>query len=156
MKHHRRYHFSYGYVTNVGLDALCNWLWHHHWAEYQQSKLDMRVNMPRSSIICHLMAHYVMQDMNLCMYCRNKCDCVHSECYVGVYFLSYKATQGKNSKITASWVHQQLVTPVHALFLYAPSQWKMTLQSNVVSHWLGACTKWSSLFLMHYDGTQLN
>ena len=27
--------------------------------------------------------------------------------------------------------------------VYAPSQWEATLQRNVVSHWLGACTKWS-------------
>ena len=28
-------------------------------------------------------------------------------------------------------------------FVHAPSQWEMTLQYNVVSHWLGAFTKWS-------------
>ena len=28
-------------------------------------------------------------------------------------------------------------------FVYAPSQWGTTLQCNVVSHWLGAYTKWS-------------
>ena len=28
-------------------------------------------------------------------------------------------------------------------FVYAPSQWETTLQRNVVSHWLGAYTKWS-------------
>ena len=28
-------------------------------------------------------------------------------------------------------------------FVYAPSQWETTLQCNVVSHWLGACTEWS-------------
>ena len=28
-------------------------------------------------------------------------------------------------------------------FVYAPSQWETTLQCNVVSHWLGAYTKWS-------------
>ena len=28
-------------------------------------------------------------------------------------------------------------------FVYAPSQWETTLQYNVVSHWLGAFTKWS-------------
>ena len=28
-------------------------------------------------------------------------------------------------------------------FVYAPSQWETTLQCNVVSHWLGACKKWS-------------
>ena len=27
--------------------------------------------------------------------------------------------------------------------VYAPSQWEMTLQCNVVSHWLGILTKWS-------------
>ena len=30
--------------------------------------------------------------------------------------------------------------------LYAPCQWEMTLYCNVISHWLGAYTKWS---LMH-------
>ena len=30
-------------------------------------------------------------------------------------------------------------------FVYAPSQWETTLQCNVVSHWLGAYTKWSLL-----------
>ena len=29
------------------------------------------------------------------------------------------------------------------LCVYAPSQWEMTLYSNVISHWLGAYTKWS-------------
>ena len=29
-------------------------------------------------------------------------------------------------------------------FVNAPSQWEMTLQCNVVSHWLGAFTKWST------------
>ena len=28
-------------------------------------------------------------------------------------------------------------------FVYAPSQWETTLLSNVISHWLGAYTKWS-------------
>ena len=27
--------------------------------------------------------------------------------------------------------------------MYAPSQWETTLQCNVISHWLGAFTKWS-------------
>ena len=27
-------------------------------------------------------------------------------------------------------------------FVYAPSQWETTLQCNVISHWLGAYTKW--------------
>ena len=28
-------------------------------------------------------------------------------------------------------------------FVYAPNQWETTLQCNVVSHWLGAFTRWS-------------
>ena len=28
-------------------------------------------------------------------------------------------------------------------FVYAPSHWEMTLQCNVISHWLSACTEWS-------------
>ena len=28
-------------------------------------------------------------------------------------------------------------------FVYAPSQWEIMLHCNVVSHWLGTCTKWS-------------
>ena len=32
--------------------------------------------------------------------------------------------------------------------VYAPSQWETTLQCNVVSHWLGAYTKWS-LYVIH-------
>ena len=31
-------------------------------------------------------------------------------------------------------------------FVNAPSQWEMTLQCNIISHWLGAYTKWSLLF----------
>ena len=34
-------------------------------------------------------------------------------------------------------------------FVYVPSQWEATLQCNVVSHWLGTCTKWS-LCVEHY------
>ena len=30
-------------------------------------------------------------------------------------------------------------------FVYAPSQWEMPLECNVVSHWLGAYMKWSLL-----------
>ena len=31
-------------------------------------------------------------------------------------------------------------------FVYAPNQWETTLHCNVVSHWLGAYTKWSLHF----------
>ena len=31
-------------------------------------------------------------------------------------------------------------------FVYAPSQWETTLHCNIVSHWLGAYTKWSLYF----------
>ena len=35
------------------------------------------------------------------------------------------------------------VVIIRDYFVYAPSQWETTLQCNVVSHWLGAHTKWS-------------
>ena len=35
-------------------------------------------------------------------------------------------------------------------FVHAPNHWETTLHCNVVSHWLGACTKWSLLWwLLH-------
>ena len=34
---------------------------------------------------------------------------------------------------------------------YAPSQWETTLQCNVVSHWLGAYTKWSLSFMIFIE-----
>ena len=41
-------------------------------------------------------------------------------------------------------VRYQLLFRNH--FVYVPSQWETTLHCNVVSHWLGAYTKWSMLF----------
>ena len=37
-------------------------------------------------------------------------------------------------------------------FVYAPSQWETTLQCNVVSHWLGAFTKWSLIMCSSWAG----
>ena len=34
-------------------------------------------------------------------------------------------------------------------FVHEPSHWEATLQCNVVSHWLGACTKWSLAYISH-------
>ena len=34
-------------------------------------------------------------------------------------------------------------------FVYAPSQWKMTFRCNVISHWLGAYTKWLLCISVH-------
>ena len=47
------------------------------------------------------------------------------------------------------WLHGQIIalcisyTYCRVHFVYAPSQWETTLHCNVVSHWLGAYTKWS-------------
>ena len=50
------------------------------------------------------------------------------------------------------WIHPYVqmgllatVVPLHGRdhFVYPPSQWETTLHCNVVSHWLGAYTKWS-------------
>ena len=34
-------------------------------------------------------------------------------------------------------------------FVYVHSQWEMMLQCNIISHWLGTCTKWS-LYLVSW------
>ena len=43
-------------------------------------------------------------------------------------------------------------------FVYAPSQWETTLRRNVVSHWLGACTKlsWHMTLPPHLFAMQRN
>ena len=38
------------------------------------------------------------------------------------------------------------ISPFRDHFVYTPSQWETALQCNVVSHWLGAYTKWSLSF----------
>ena len=41
-------------------------------------------------------------------------------------------------------------------FVNASSQWKMTLQCNVISHWLGAFTKWTqsiSVYIWGWDAS---
>ena len=37
-------------------------------------------------------------------------------------------------------------------FVYAPSQWEMRLQCNVVSHWPSAYTKWSLIMMTSLHG----
>ena len=41
-------------------------------------------------------------------------------------------------------------TFVRDCFVNAPSQWKMTLQCNVISHWLGAYAKWSLIYALFW------
>ena len=36
-------------------------------------------------------------------------------------------------------------------FVYEPSQWEMTLQCNVISHWLGAFTKWFPITALPHE-----
>ena len=39
-------------------------------------------------------------------------------------------------------------------FVYTPSQWEMTLQCNVISHWLDAYTRWSrNMFFLSGEAT---
>ena len=49
--------------------------------------------------------------------------------------------------------HMNICLTIIALrdhFVYAPSQWEMTLQYNIISHWLDTCREWS-LTLMPHD-----
>ena len=63
------------------------------------------------------------------------------------FFISYKQIEEfQNSWSRASDDFEKrwgLIMIADAHFVSAPSQWKMTLQCNVVSHWLAAYTKWS-------------
>ena len=56
----------------------------------------------------------------------------------------------------ASSIHPLFTNGLRDHFVYAPSQWKTTLQCNI-SHWLGAYTKWSphGLLKMSIDKTAL-
>ena len=71
-------------------------------------------------------------------------DCTYSDIHVVLYdnYL-YKRCFIELSKLTntTSWTSWMVYDRDH--FVYAPSQWETTLQCNVVSHWLGAYTKWS-------------
>ena len=61
------------------------------------------------------------------------------------------------SKMYISYSVQGLCSVLGALtkrsFLYAPSQWETMLQCNIVSHWLGAFTKWSLLTIYLSDSS---
>ena len=51
-----------------------------------------------------------------------------------------------------AYLSATVIAPTRDHFVNAPSQWEATLQCNVVSHWLGAFTKWS-LKMYRGDGT---
>ena len=57
----------------------------------------------------------------------------------GGLFKNIGALQSKNSRKIQ--LCMKIIPRDH--FVYMPSQLEMTLQCNVVSHWLGAYTKWS-------------
>ena len=70
----------------------------------------------------------------------NLISCVFSQLEYPVYWTLKEWCEGFRKLLD----HMQL-DKVHSRdhFVYAPSQWETTLQCNVVSHWLGALTKWS-------------
>ena len=51
-----------------------------------------------------------------------------------------KKTMWRAAKINKSF---EILRVTRGHFVYVPSQWETTLHCNVVSHWLGACTKWA-------------
>ena len=65
-------------------------------------------------------------------------------------FCVLKGTKSNNTKnlIGSRRIDQEISNGINLLidhFVNAPSQWETTLHRNVVSHWLGAFTKWSLL-----------
>ena len=47
---------------------------------------------------------------------------------------------------TTTRLHLKLINVFRDYFVNGPSQWETTLHCNIVSHWLGAYTKWSLCF----------
>ena len=45
------------------------------------------------------------------------------------------------STLTPAWICNYIHHKAGIIFLHAPIQWETTLHCNVVSHWLGPCTK---------------
>ena len=69
---------------------------------------------------------------------QNTSGLVHWHHYRGVCKI---AEQSNNSKCLSSGSLEMWTQDVFRdHFVYAPSQWETTLQCNVVSHWLCACT----------------
>ena len=58
---------------------------------------------------------------------------------------------GTNGKVYTSHITVRLEQNGRDHFSYAPSQWETTLHCNVVSHWLGAYTKWTLEWLTFAD-----
>ena len=55
----------------------------------------------------------------------------------------WKETETLGYVINSFEKGRYLISILRDHFVYAPNQWETTLQYNVVSHWLGTCTKWS-------------
>ena len=70
--------------------------------------------------------------------CEKSCSVYEFSCMYAVLFFSIVV-----------WSHSDIVnflqdTPnKQGSFVYAPSKWEMTLHCDIISHWLGAYTKWS-------------
>ena len=85
-----------------------------------------------SEVTCHICTGVEWKDLKFFI--------LHSN-----FILSY-FSNGKFMFIVASFgihVSRKKIWSCRDHFVYAPSQWEMTLQCNVVSQWLGAYIKWS-------------
>ena len=72
---------------------------------------------------------------------RNKLPCFHRE-----------FSCSKSCQVHREYATFHTYTQDH--FVYVPSQWETTLHCNIVSHWLGAYTKWSLAQDINYVQTQ--
>ena len=93
----------------------------------------------------------------VCVFRRKMSGCLLPHLFCPI-FLPYRFQNMKSEQYSLAVNHIQKVLLIHGPcgklhwkmhrdpFVKAPSQWGMTLHCNVISHWLGAFTKWS---LMH-------
>ena len=63
------------------------------------------------------------------------------------FFLSWKYVWNCLCTFRPQCVNACITICRNHFVVYAPSQWETTLQCNIVSHWLGTCTKWSQAHL---------
>ena len=82
---------------------------------------------------------HLLKLINLCFFERNQ-STFFALCANNPPNQWFVHTDGQNFGLR-EWRYLGAIHRDH--FVYVPSQWEMTLQCNIISHWLGAYTKWS-------------
>ena len=85
---------------------------------------------------------------------ESKCNEFHSKkCPLGI--LQSRLQKGRYFVITLMCsLSSFTVFRIRYHFVYVPCQWETTLHCNIISHWLGAYTKWTlRMYVLNYSGS---